>query len=98
MTLKREGADRDLFETVFERFLRSPTKKGLERRQRTIKEWRPLIDKDVLPQWKGKRIQEIERRDVRELLEAVRDRGGGVSTNRVYSCLSASSPGRKYSA
>src|SRR5262245_54580469 len=90
----RIEADSDLFPKVFDRFLAAPGKKG-KRRERTITEWRRLIEKDVLfdehkqPRWKEKRIQDITRRNVRDVLEAVEARGGGITANRVYSALLA---------
>lgn len=89
MRARRDGSgDRDLFETVLDRFLASDGKKG-KRRERTAKEWRRLIAKDVMPAWQGKRVQEITRRDARDVLDAVVRRGGGITANRIHTVLTA---------
>ncbi|MBA3520728.1 MAG: tyrosine-type recombinase/integrase [Rhizobiales bacterium] len=44
-----------------------------------------MFKHDVLPKWGDRRIQEITRRDVIELLDGLTDRGVGTMTNRVFS-------------
>lgn len=89
MLAKRDGPDRDLFEKVFERFLTAPTKKGQDRRERTISEWRRMIGKDVLPEWSDKRVQDITADDCDKVLERIVERGGRITANRVHTALKA---------
>jgi integrase len=85
-----EPVDRDLFPVVLDRFLAAPTKKRKEpRRARTVNEWRRMLDKDVTPRWRDKRVTEITKFDVRDALEAIETRGGRLTVNRVYSALLA---------
>ena len=46
-----------------------------------------MFDHDVLPAWRGRRIQDITRRDVIELMDGLIDRGVGPMTNRVFSIV-----------
>jgi integrase len=47
-----------------------------------------IFDKDLLPRWGERRIQDIRRRDVLELLDAITARGAVVQANRVLSAVS----------
>lgn len=47
------------------------------------------LNADVLPLWKSRLVKSITRRDVRELIEAVIDRGAPVAANRLLALLSA---------
>jgi integrase len=42
---------------------------------------------DVMPAWKGRKIQDITKRDVITLLDAVNDRGSPIMANRVLSAV-----------
>ena len=44
---------------------------------------RAILDADLLPKWKNRPMKEITRRDARELLEAIVDRGAPIHANRV---------------
>jgi integrase len=46
-----------------------------------------MLAKDILPSWGDRRIQDIGKRDVLELLHAIAARGGGLSTNRTLSIV-----------
>jgi integrase len=46
-----------------------------------------IINRDVLPAWRGRRLSEITQDDVHDLLDAIRDRGAPVYANRVLSWL-----------
>jgi integrase len=50
-------------------------------------ETKRLLDKDVLPAWGNRQIQEIAKRDVLDLLDGVVDRGGGLTANRVLAAI-----------
>ena len=54
------------------------------------KSWRndrALLDAIVLPAWKHRTMKEITRRDGRELIQAIVDRGAPIHANRVLSLL-----------
>jgi integrase len=73
---------KDLFENVKADFI--------ERHARQRRDWREterLLDKNVLPTWRGRRIQDIGRRDVLALLDKLQDRGLGAGTNRVFAAI-----------
>jgi integrase len=57
-------------------------------RPATIKEDRRILEKEVLPLWRGRLAQDITRRDIIELLNAIEDRGVYVLRNRVAGVLS----------
>jgi integrase len=57
-------------------------------RPTTAKEDRRILEKEVLPMWKGRLAQDITRRDVIELLHRIEDRGVYVMRNRVAGVLS----------
>jgi integrase len=44
-----------------------------------------LLEKDVVSRWNGRRLSEIRKADVHELLDAMCDRGAPVGANRVFS-------------
>jgi integrase len=79
------GAGGDLFKTVAADFFKHhvQAKNG----PRYTRETERMLDKDVLPSWGEKRIQDISKRDVLELLRAIQDRGGGLTANRVLSVV-----------
>ena len=41
-----------------------------------------MLDAEVLPAWKARKVKELGRRDVRELIEAIADRGSPITANR----------------
>lgn len=77
------GADLDLFENVAAEFLKRNT--------RAAPAWKAemgrLLEREVFPQWRGKRIGEIAKRDVIRLLDRLLDRGVGVMANRVFAVI-----------
>jgi len=79
------GAGGDLFKTVAADFFKHhvQAKNG----PRYTRETERMLAKDVLPSWGDKRIQDISKRDVLELLRAIQDRGGGLTANRVLSVV-----------
>lgn len=50
---------------------------------RTADEARRVMEHDVLPRWGDRPIQDIRKRDVIELVDAVADRGAPIQANRV---------------
>ena len=78
---REEGArDRDLFENVVADFLRRTGTAG-------GRESRRLLDKEVLPRWRGHHIQDITKRDVIGLLDDLLERSIGVMANRVFAAI-----------
>lgn len=103
-----EIADKDTVAAVAEAYLadlaKRPKKNGTMRAPRYIAETRRNFDNHVLPRWGGRNIREIARRDVADLLDAVRDEGskakgedgkrrtipgGGIAANRTLAGIRA---------
>lgn len=47
-----------------------------------------MLDKDILPAWRHRKVREITRRDVRALLETIAGRGAPTAANRTWALLS----------
>jgi integrase len=75
----------DLFKTVAANFIERHVKR--HNSPRHARDTASMLAKDVLPRWGDRRIQDLTKRDVLELLHAIQERGGGVSTNRTLSIL-----------
>jgi integrase len=73
---------RDLVKNVVSQFIDRHAK-----RKRSWPEIERMFKHDVLPYWGERRIQEISRRDVIELMDRLTDRGVGTMTNRVFSIV-----------
>jgi integrase len=80
---KEEGID--LFSAVAAEFIERHAKRNT--RPSSAREAERFLGKDVLPKWGKKRIQDITRRDVLDLLDGIVDRGGGLSANRVLAVV-----------
>ena len=77
--------DRDLVKAVAVKFLESYLKPRAK--PGYYKAVAYIFDKDVVPRWGERRIQDIGRRDVLELLDAIVDRGAAVQANRVLAAV-----------
>ncbi len=75
-------ADRDLFETVKDDFI-----DRYEKQRRDWRETERLLDKNVIPYWRGKKVHDITRRDIHDLLAKLRARGMGAGANRVFAAI-----------
>jgi integrase len=64
-----------------ERYAKANTK------EQTWRESERLLATHVLPLWRGRRVQEISKRDVVELMDAIVDRGAPVSANRTLAVV-----------
>lgn len=77
-----EIANKDTIAAVVEAYLadlaKRPKKNGAMRAPRYIEETRRNFGNHVLPRWGAENIRDIGRRDVNELLDAVRDEGSNV--------------------
>lgn len=79
-------AGRDAFERVGRRFIRQHVKANCK--PRYAGEVERLFDKEIFPKWRRRNVKGIERRDVIELTDAIVERGGGMTANRVLSAVS----------
>ncbi|MCC5977016.1 MAG: integrase arm-type DNA-binding domain-containing protein [Salinarimonas sp.] len=77
-----EGDDRDLVRTVAKEFIKRHAS-----RNRTAHETQRQFDREILPAWGDRKIAEITRRDVIELLDKIADRGATVMANRVLATV-----------
>lgn len=80
-----ETADRDLVSEVVEQFLARYLKPRAKPGYYTST--KAILDKDIIPRWGKRRIQDIRRRDVLDLLDAVVERGAAVQANRVLAAV-----------
>jgi integrase len=46
-----------------------------------------MLDVDILPKWKTRKVKELSRRDVRELVEAIAERGAPITANRCLALI-----------
>ena len=69
----------DLIEDYIEKYAK--------RHKRSWREDKRILHSEVLPKWKHRAIADIKRRDVRELVEAVAERGAATMANRVLACV-----------
>jgi len=56
-------------------------------KKRTAAEDERILNVDVLPYWRDRSVRELTRRDVRQLVERVADRGAPVMANRVLATV-----------
>jgi integrase len=75
---------RDLIEPVLKRYLRHAKART---RESTAKETTRVMTKEVLPKWKGKRLSEVSKADVRQLIAAIAARPALVSANRALATI-----------
>lgn len=73
-----EPKDRDLVRTIAADFIKRHASKN-----RTAGETQRQFDREILPAWGDRKITDITRRDVIELLDRIADRGAAVMANRV---------------
>jgi integrase len=80
----RTSADRDLVERVAAHFLARHVK-GLA--AATVREVERILTKEIIPAFRGRRLSEIKRQDIIEMLDGIVDRGAPVFANRTLSWL-----------
>jgi integrase len=71
-----------LFESVVEEWLRRDQSKNKPSSQYQVNR---SLEVDLLPAWRGKRVDEITKRDVIDLLDSITDRGAPIMARRVQS-------------
>ncbi len=80
---KRAERDADSFGQLAEAYLEKYAKVRK-------KSWRTddeVLKRDVLPRWRDRRAKDISRRDVRDLLNKIIDRGAPIMANRTFEIL-----------
>ncbi|HJS30659.1 MAG TPA: integrase arm-type DNA-binding domain-containing protein, partial [Alphaproteobacteria bacterium] len=78
---EQERAQSETFRAVSERFLRQYVRR--DKKLRSADEYERIIDFDLLPAWGDRPIGSLTRRDVIDVIEAVKDRGAPTMANRV---------------
>jgi len=73
----------DLIETAAARFLSQYVKRNLK--PSTVAEIERILNKEIIPAWRGRRLSEVRRSDVHDLLDSIIDRGKPIAANRVLS-------------
>src|SRR5690348_4012545 len=73
-----------LFEHVVEEWIKRDQSKN---KPSSLYQVTRSLEVDVLPAWRGKRIDEIGKRDVIELLDTIADRGAPIMARRVQSYI-----------
>lgn len=58
-----------------------------KRHKRSWREDARILNADVLPAWRSRKVKEITRREVRELVETIADRGAPVMANRTLALI-----------
>jgi integrase len=83
---KREGdSDSNLFGAVAAQFVERHAKRNT--RASSASQTEAFLAREVLPKWGNKRIQDITKRNVLDLLDGIIDRGSGLSANRVLAVV-----------
>lgn len=75
----------DKIENVLDRFYDKHVK--FKNRPRTAEEVGRLIKTKVRPAWKGRRVQDITRRDIVKLVDGIADGGSPITANRVFALV-----------
>lgn len=79
---KRDKQQRDLIDDVIADFLKRHASKN-----RSAKETNRIFTVEVLPKWRGRKIHDISRRDVIELLDGIADRPAPIMANRTLAAV-----------
>ena len=77
-----KAADRDTIDAVAAEWLKRD-----QAGNRSHNEVKRIVERDVVGAWRGRRIQEITRRDAIELIDAIADRGAVAMARRVQTHL-----------
>jgi integrase len=81
---KHESRVADTFGELAAQYLEEHAKK----QKRTWKEDERILDKDLLPAWKNRKAADIDRRDVKALLDTIVERGSPIAANRTLALMS----------
>ena len=74
----------DTVEAVVERFIERYAKANAPR---SWAETKRILDREVVAKWKGRRLSEVARREVHDLLDGIVDRGSPIAANRTLAAL-----------
>jgi hypothetical protein len=77
-------ANRDLIEKVAAQFLARHVK---PLRPATLRDVTRIMNKEIVPVWRGRRLSQIDKDDIHELLDSIVDRPAPVYANRVLAWL-----------
>jgi integrase len=83
-----KGAEKpaaDLVEKVVASFLERYAKRQCK--ATTLVEYKRILENNVVALWRGRRLGEMTRADVHEMLDGVIDRGAAVQANRTFAAL-----------
>jgi integrase len=58
-----------------------------KRHKRSWREDERILNADVLPTWRSRKVKDISRREVRELVEGIADRGSPIMANRTLALI-----------
>ena len=58
-----------------------------KKHKRSWEEDQRKLDVDILPSWRTRKVKELTRRDVRDLIERIADRGAPIAANRVLALV-----------
>jgi integrase len=79
------GVDQDLVSRQIDLFVERHLQPN--RSESYAKDSKRLLEKEVRPLWGERRVQDITRRDVVELLDRIADRGAPITANRVLALI-----------
>lgn len=80
----RTPIDRDLVERVATQYVARHVKNLSATTQSEVGR---ILNKEILPAWRGRRLSQITRADIHELLDSIVDRGTPVAANRTLAWL-----------
>jgi integrase len=72
----------DTFEAVAEEWLKRD-----QTSNKSVAEVRRVIERDILPVWRGRPLADIKRRDALDLIDAIADRGATIMAHRTHAHL-----------
>ncbi len=78
-------APRDSVESVASSFIERYAKR--KTRESTAREYERLLKTNVVKLWRGRRLSEIKRADIHDLLDGMIERGAEVQANRTFAVL-----------
>ncbi|ACK51032.1 integrase family protein [Methylocella silvestris BL2] len=82
----RKPSDLDLVDVVVAQFVVKHVEP--KTRPQSAKEMKRILKREILSRWSGRRLTEITRSDIRDLLEAIADRAP-IMANRVFEVISS---------
>jgi len=88
VTVRHQEKAKKAAEATVEEFVKTFLEKGVEAKGlRSAAEYRRNLNYDVLPAWGKRKVADIERADVIELLEKIHDRGAPNQSRQVFKII-----------